>query len=100
MDRHPLGSTHKLYFDNRAKLAIPYLATDLICDRLRVTNRSASEVIARWNVGSHRLPQGEQPLVEPWRRRDCSIQRDETHLPLIGVRACRCPRHVARGCEQ
>ena len=98
-DTH-LGVPNELDFDLLSDPSPLKLAADLLSHRLAFALFATSKVMARRDVRRHRLPDIRRLAVESRWRRNSSIERDEAHLPLVGVRACRRPRHVARGCEQ
>src|SRR5690606_26047075 len=95
-----MRSSDELDLDIRREPAPLNLAADLLWDRLTRARFAAAKVVPRRDVGRHRLPDHPRVTVESWGRGDRAIVRDKPYLPLVGIRARLCPRHVARGCEQ
>ncbi len=100
MHRYPLGRAHELDVDVPINPALQKLATNLIDHRFPFALFATSKVMAGQDVRRDRFPDQRRLAVESRRRRDSSIERDEAHLPLVGVGARCCPRRVARRGEQ
>jgi len=91
MHRHPLGSPPGIDVDVLFIPAAHKLATNLIDHRLRFAFLATPKVVTGRDIRGHRLPSGRRLAAKSRRRLDISIERDEAHLPLVGVSARRCP---------
>ena len=94
--RHPDRCPNEFDFDLFGEPALLELPADLLSRRFAFSLSAPSEMVTRWAVRGHRLPDSRSLALEARRLRNIPVQRDEAHLPLIRVRASGSPREIPR----
>jgi hypothetical protein len=98
--RHPGGCSDELDLDLFSEPPPLKLTPNLLSHCFPFSDLAPSEVMTRRYVGCDRLPRDRSLGIESWRCRNISIEREETDLPLVRVRASGGPGYVARSGQQ